>query len=374
MRVRKSDGTDLSQSLEREGRIKMTSRRSRMLVVVSLYLLSCPFLFGLHGAYAASASSQKPIVMKMAHYQPEQRVLMTGAKWWASELQKRSGGRIQIKHYFSEELARAKEIVPLVGQGGAELGTPALTYHVSEFPLMQLLIDYPWKDLKALFWFVPRLVEEVPALQAEWNKNNVKPLSYGGLPPYGVVCIKPVQKLEDLKRLRIRVWGSIVPQRFSKLGMVPVALPSSETYEAMAKGSVECTLSPTDQHRIGLWEVAKYHLKGEFIQALYAAQPIMNLKLYNSLSPDLKKIIMDLQVDHLKMLRGLIAETEAADENFLRDKGVKFSNLSEAENKRLQKEALEVWEKASAKIKAQDDVKAVKAALTRMEAEYSKVR
>jgi TRAP-type C4-dicarboxylate transport system substrate-binding protein len=354
----------------------MTSQKSDTitLVLLPILLLVVSFWGVINPALAASSQAQKPILMRMAHYQPEQRVLMTGAKWWADQVQKRTGDRIIIKHYFSEELARAKEILPLVGQGGVDLGTPALTYHVSEFPLMQLLIDYPWKDLDALFWFVPRLVEQVPALQAEWTKNNVKPLSYGGLPPYGIVSIKPVKTLDDLKGLRIRVWGSTLPKRMQNLGMVPVTIPSSETYEAMAKGSVECTLSPTDQHKVGLWEVAKYHLKGEFIPALYAAQPIMNLRLFNSLDPGLRKIIMDLQVDHLKKLKELIVETDAADEKFLRDKGVSFPSLSEAENKRIEKDAIVLWEQAATQMKAQDNVKAVKAALVRLQAEYIKTR
>jgi TRAP-type C4-dicarboxylate transport system substrate-binding protein len=354
----------------------MSSQKSDTIALVLLpFLLLVVSLWGVVSpALAASSQAQKPILMRMAHYQPEQRVLMTGIKWWADQVQKRTGDRILIKHYFSEELARTKEILQLVGQGGVELGTPALTFHVSEFPLMQLLIDYPWPNLDALFWFTPRLVEQVPALQAEWQKNNVKPLSYGGLPPYGVVCIKPVKRLDDLKGLKIRVWGSVVPRNMSKLGMVPVTFPSSELYEGMSKGSVDCTLSPTDQHKVGLWEVAKYHLKGDFTPALYAAQPIMNLKLFNSLDPELRKIIMDLQVDHLKKLKELIVETDASDEKFLRDKGVNFSSLSEAENKRVEKDALEGWEQATAKMKAQDDVKAIKAALVRLKAEYIKTR
>ena len=354
----------------------MSSQKSdaRALVLLPFLLLVLGLLGVISPALAASSQAQKPIVMRMAHYQPEQRVLMQGAKWWADEVQKRTGGRIVIKHYFSEELARAKEIFPLLGQGAIELGTPVVAYHPSEFPLMQLLVDYPWKDLDALFWLAPRLIEQVPALQAEWKKNNVKPLSYGGLPPYGVVWIKPVKSLNDLRGLRIRVWSSILPKRMAKLGMVPLTLPSSEVYEAMAKGSVECSLSPNDQHKVGLWEVAKYHLKGEFLQAAFAAQPVMNLKLFNSLDPELRKIIMDLQVDHLKKLKELIVEADAADEKFLRDKGVNFSSLSEAENKRLEKEAIEAWELSATNIKAQDDVKAIKAALVRLEAEYRKTR
>jgi TRAP-type C4-dicarboxylate transport system substrate-binding protein len=223
---------------------------------------------------------------------------------------------------------------------------------------------------------VPRLVETVPALQNEWKKNNVVPLSYGGLPPYGMVTIKPVKSLAGLKGLKVRVWGKTIPMRMVKLGMIPVTMASSETYEAMAKGTVGASLSPSDQHRsLGLWDVAKYHLQGDFIPALYAAQPIMNLKLFNSLEPSFRKILMDLQSDHLKKLKEMVVEADTADIKFLKDHGVNFPSLSETENKRLEQEALTAWEKMADELNAnKDDVKAIKAAAERLKAEYVKTR
>jgi len=354
----------------------MISRKATAVSLASFFLVIGFFLFSAAFLCTASAAAQKPIEMRMAHYQPEQRVLMVGAKWWADEVQKRTNGRIMIKHYFSEQLARAKEIVPLVGRGGIELGTPALTYHVSEFPLMQLLIDYPWADLRTLFWIVPRLVDTVPALQNEWKKNNILPLSFGGLPPYGIATTKNVKNLGDLTGLKIRVWGKTLPMRMIKIGMIPVTMPSSETYEAMAKGTAECSMSPLDQHRtLGLWEIAKYHLEGDFIPALYAAQPIMNQKLFNSLEPDLRKILMDLRGDHLKKLEELVVATDAADKKFLKEHGVNFPALSKAENKRLEEDAIEAWNKMADELKVnKEDVKAIKAAIERLKADYAKTR
>lgn len=342
--------------------------------VSALALLAVTLGSAIDTLSAASSPEQKPIIWRMAHYQPEQRVLSQGLKWWSSELEKRTNGKIQIKHHFNEELARAKEILPMVAAGGVEIGTAPISYHPAEFPLMQLMDGYPYRDLDELFWLAPRVVEQVPALQAEWKKNNVVPISYASLAPYGMISIKPVKKLDDLKGLRVRVFGSIVPVKMAKLGMVPLTLPSSEIYEAMAKGSVECSYSTLDQHRIGLFEVAKTHLKGDFHPALYAAQPVMNLKLFNSLAPELRKIIMDLQVDHLKTIKKMILDGDEADEQFLKSKGVNFYYLSEAENKRIQQISIETWEEAAKKIKDQDAFKSMKSALVRLKAEYGKIK
>jgi TRAP-type C4-dicarboxylate transport system substrate-binding protein len=156
--------------------------------------------------------------------------------------------------------------------------------------------------------------------------------------------------------------------------MVPLALPSSEIYEAMAKGAAECSYSTLDQHRLGLWEIAKTHLRGDFQPTIYAAQPVMNLKLFNSLAPDLRKIIMDLQIDHLKVLKKILLDGEADDEKFLRSKGVNFYYLTEAENKRLVQIADEAWEQIASKVKDQAGVKSLKENLVRLRAEYNKTK
>jgi TRAP-type transport system periplasmic protein len=354
----------------------MTSQKSDAIALVLFSILLLAMLLGgaVSPALAASSEAQKPMVWRMAHYQPEQRVLMQAIKWWSDELEKRTSGRIKIRHFFGEELARAKEILPMVAAGGVELGTPTLTYHPSEFPLMQMINDYPYAELGELFYLAPGAVDQVPALQAEWKKNNVMPLSHGGLAPYGIVSTKPVKKLDDLKGLRIRVFGPNVPLRMARIGMVPLTLPSSEIYEAMAKGSVECSFSTLDQHRIGLFEVAKTHLKGDFCPSIYAAQPVMNLKLFNSFAPDLRKIIMDLQVDHLKTVKRMVEEGDVADEKFLKSKGVNFYSLSEAENKKIQQISSETWDLIGSKLKDQDGFKSMKAALVRLKAEYDKTK
>jgi TRAP-type C4-dicarboxylate transport system substrate-binding protein len=316
--------------------------------------------------------------MRMAHFQPEQRVLMVAAKWWADQVTARTGGRIVIKHYFSEKLATATEILPLVGRGGIELGTPTITYHISEFPLNNFLGDYPWPIMdEFVLW--PRLIAEIPALAAEWKKNNVVPLSYGAVPPYGIVLRKPIKTVDELKNFKIRVWGTNVPMKMIKLGMVPVSLSSAETYEGIEKGTVDASLAPMDQHRsLGLWQVAKYHLKCDILPVGgFAAAPVMNLDAFNRLDPELRKILTDLQVDHLNKVTQLVKEADAADETFLKNHGVNVLSLPEAENRRFQKVSMEVWEQEAADLSARGlgaEVSAIKAGVEKVRAKYLKTR
>jgi len=352
--------------------------KAASLIVSSFLLAILPLAFCAGAAVAASAPQDKPIEMRMAHFQPEQRVLMVAIKWWADQVKERTNGRILIKHFFSEKLATATEILPLVSRGGIELGTPTITYHISEFPLNNFLGDYPWPKMdEFVLW--PRLIEEVPALAAEWKRNNVVPLSYGVVPPYGMILRKPVRNLDELKNFKVRVWGTNVPKKVSKLGMVPVSMSSAETYEGIDKGTVDSSLAPMDQHRaLGLWQVAKYHLKCDVLPVGgFAAAPVMNLDLFNRLDPELRKILLDLQVDHLQKVKQLVGEADAADEKFLKDKGVNILSLSEADNKRFQQVAMEVWEQQAADLSGRGlgaEVNAIKAGIEKLRAEYLKTR
>jgi TRAP-type C4-dicarboxylate transport system substrate-binding protein len=269
--------------------------------------------------------------------------------------------------------------MPLVKQGGIELGTVGAGYHPSEFPLVSSLSEYPWLTFDQAAWVITRLYDEVPALDAEWKKNNIMQLCHGILGPYGMVSRKPLKSLDELKNLKVRAFGKYVPRRMAKLGMVPLETPSTEIYEALSKGGIDCTLSNLDQHRsLGLWEIAKYHLKGDFFPVVWnSASPIMNLTLFNSLEPDIRKILLDLKAEYIKKNIQLIEETDAADEKFLKDKGVIFSSISEAENKRVRQGTLEVFESMLAEMKAQKkelapSIDALQAALTRLNTEYLK--
>ena len=107
----------------------------------------------------------------------------------------------------------------------------------------------------------------------------------------------------------------------------------------------------------------------------FAAAPVMNLDVFNRLDPELRKILLDLQADHLQKVKQLVGEADAADEKFLKDKGVNILTLSEADNKRFQQIAMEVWEQQATDLSARGlgaEVNAIKAGIEKVRAEYLK--
>ena len=70
---------------------------------------------------------------------------------------------------------------------------------------------------------------------------------------------KPVNKLEDLKGMKIRCTGTS-SKIVTHLGATPVAMPQTEAYDALQKGVVDGVMSPIETAKGWKFaEVVKYH-------------------------------------------------------------------------------------------------------------------
>ena len=56
-------------------------------------------------------------------------------KWWAAALEKRSGGDIKIKFFWSQSLVKGKATMKAVGSGLSETGTILGVYTPAEVPI-----------------------------------------------------------------------------------------------------------------------------------------------------------------------------------------------------------------------------------------------
>jgi TRAP-type C4-dicarboxylate transport system substrate-binding protein len=104
---------------------------------------------------------------------------------------------------------------------------------------------------------------------------------------------KPVRTLDDLKGMRLRTPSRAQSAQLTALGAVPVDMPVTQIYGALERGVIEGTMIPLSAMiDFKLIEVVKYMT----VDAPLGRSPFlvaMQRKRYESLSPDLKKIIDD---------------------------------------------------------------------------------
>ena len=104
---------------------------------------------------------------------------------------------------------------------------------------------------------------------------------------------KQVRVLEDLAGLKIRAATPMLTTMVKTLGAIPVSIPAPDTYTALERGTVDGTIFPWEAiSSFKIAEVLKHHVaSGLYVAPLFT---LMNQKKYDSLPPDLRKVIDDL--------------------------------------------------------------------------------
>jgi TRAP-type C4-dicarboxylate transport system substrate-binding protein len=106
---------------------------------------------------------------------------------------------------------------------------------------------------------------------------------------------KPVKAVADMKGLKMRAPTRLITNGMKALGATPVGMPLPQFPEALSKGVVDGGVIPWEVvPAVKVQELTKYH--SEFdpkLPALYTTTFIlaMNKAKYDSLPPDLKKVI-----------------------------------------------------------------------------------
>jgi TRAP-type C4-dicarboxylate transport system substrate-binding protein len=133
------------------------------------------------------------------------------------------------------------------------------------------IYDETMKKYNLKFWFV-----------TQWDAAN------------GIWSKKDVTKLDDLNGMKIRVGGYLPTQGIKALGASPVTIAGSELAPAMMAGTIDSVLTSLGYgYSIGLAKVSKTFTLTP-LSPTWSAVTVMNLKTFNSLPPDLQKVVLEV--------------------------------------------------------------------------------
>jgi TRAP-type C4-dicarboxylate transport system substrate-binding protein len=150
---------------------------------------------------------------------------------------------------------------------------------------------------------------------------------------------KPVNKLEDLKGMKIRTFGSNA-QLMTLLGGVPVAMPMQEAYDSISRGVADGLMGgyePLIGWKIG--EVIKYSTEtyGVGYSATFVVS--MNKDKWNSIAPEQQKIIEQINQEWIEKHGKLWDQWDKEGKDFTLKRGNKIITLSVQENARWRAKA-----------------------------------
>jgi len=249
-------------------------------VTVSMVLAKGPVAYG----------SGKKITLRFSSHTPTTHMFHTEIIVpWAKEIEKRSKGQIKVKLFPGGMLHKSKEFIEAIKADITDITYCWPFYRPDLFHLSHVF------DLPGAYpngYVGGRIAEELynEYFRPEWEANGLSLAWYGTLAAYDLCTTKPVNKLEDLKGMKLRSAGGQMSEVITALGAVPVAMAPPETYASMQMGVVEgCIMSPTSMTSYKLNQVGKYITR---IGIMGLAVPIgFNPRTWKKLPEEAKKTI-----------------------------------------------------------------------------------
>jgi TRAP-type C4-dicarboxylate transport system substrate-binding protein len=290
-----------------------------------------PVFLGLIFSASGVSAQAKPMELSYSIFFPATHKHTVLAGEWVNEIYKRTSGRVKITLFPGGTLTPAPTCYDGVVKGISDIGMSVLAYTKGKFPLTEV-IDLPlgYTDGMAATHLINRYFAKFKPKEFD----EVKILYLHAHGPGILHTKKAVNKLEELKGLRVRCTGTVT-EIVKALGGVPVSMPMGETYDALNRGMVEGSMAPMESMEGWKWgEVVKFtteSLGSAYSTAFFVA---MNKEKWNALPADVQKTIETINAEWAEKTGKLWDEVDKSGKAFSLKLGNKIIPLSPQENQR----------------------------------------
>jgi TRAP-type C4-dicarboxylate transport system substrate-binding protein len=286
---------------------------------------------------------------------------------WAKEIEELSKGQIKIQIFTGGSLTPAPQIYDGVVKGISDFGLSVFAYSPGRFPVVSA-VDNPFGYPNA---FVATRV--INGLNEKFKPKELSDVHVCYLYAHGPGVLhtvnKPVNKLEDIKGLKIRATGT--SQLIVRaLGAAPVSMSQGETYDALKKNIVDGTLVPVEALEGEVLKYTTLNYSSSYSQGFFVA---MNIKKWESLPPDLQKIITDVSKKYEDITAKAWGDSDESGRQFCLKLGHEFIKLSDQESAKFKEAVKPVFDEYIKQAKEKGvDGEAVFKATQEMVEKYSK--
>ncbi len=278
-----------------------------------------------------AAAQDKVIKLNYSNFFPAPHKNSILAEQWCKEIEKRTNGKVKITYFPGGTLTPAAQTYENVVKGIADIGFSVFGYARGRFPMISLL-DGPLGYKNGVQ--ATKLINEYCKKFKPKELDDVHVLYLHAHGPGILHTKKPVNKLEDLKGMKIRAQGTVVPI-VQALGGAPVGTSMPETYDALRTGVVDGAMAPQEALEGWKWgEIVKYTTQN-FGSAYTATMfVVMNKNKWNSMPPDVQKVFTDVSTEWIEKQGKLWDEIDESGYKWSAAKGHKVIKLSKEEDAR----------------------------------------
>lgn len=302
----------------------------RMTAAATFSLLACFIL------NPGSADAQTPIVLNAVGIAPMNDPTIQPTAGWMKDVTAATNGRVVVKWKGGPEVIAAADQFDAVVNGAVEVAFNVAGYYDNRAPELRAfnLSQYlPWEERQNGFYdFMVQRHEKLGVRYVgRWLNNN----------PFYIFLKKPVQKLSDLKGMKLRGAGTLYVPFMRALDTTPVNIPIPEIYTSLERGVVDGFAHPALGFRGHGWhKIAKYIIDHPVWSP--NATILINQKTWNGIPKDLQDIIVKTTAawerkDHAGL--GALREKEWKE---IQSEGVTLLKLPPADAKRYEQLSIDV--------------------------------
>jgi len=257
--------------------------------------------------------------------------LGTGAEYFANQVNRLSGGRLNIELYGAGEIVPWNEVMNAVSDGTIEMGHGSPYYWHSKAPANNFLGNFPFGFTAQEFnaWYFYGGGAEVcdQVYRDEFGCKFVL-CGHTGAQFAGWSNTK-IESADDFEGLKMRLSG-LSAEVARRAGATVVNVGGGEVAQALASGTVDWVQwnNPYGESGTGLWRHAKYYHYPSWGDPSASIDCPINLKAWEELPDDLKGVVEQCaHATTLNMLSEFVGRSGPILEKLVREEGVELAPL-----------------------------------------------
>lgn len=307
----------------------------KFLAVLMVLVVATTMVFA-QAAAEQAAAQQEPMELRYADNQPYDYPTTEAARYFAELVKEKTNGMLNITVYHGAQLGDEKSVIEQMQFGAIDFARVSVSplaefeksLNVLQMPYLYKNADQMWKVLDGKIGkdFLAS-IEKAGLVGLTW-------LDGGSRNFYN--SVRPVEKLEDLKGLKIRVQeNKLMMDMVAAVGAVATPMAYGEVYSALQTGVIDGAENNWPSYEsTSHWEVAPYFVLDEHTRV---PEPVMCSKMtWDKFTPEQQEIIRECAYQGSLKERELWAAREAASEAKVREGGAHITELLPGEKEKFQ--------------------------------------
>lgn len=302
------------------------------------------------GEEAEAPMLDRKLEPKFASEEIEGDFMTVWAEHYADHMREVTDGMYDVTVYPYGTLGDTRDINELAQLGVVEYVFTDFAWISAFVPEAQVLaLHYLWPDertVETMDWVV-RNGDFMRVLEEAFRRNGLVPLSLMFEGWQTITSNRPIQTVDDMRGLKVRVMGSaLLVEDYLAYGAAPTPMNYGEIYGGLQTNLIDGQVNPIFAIRsMNFYEVQDYLT--DIYAEPFTGIPTVNMQFFDSLPPELQQEMRDWWIDAIIPAGEWITEKHEEDLAFMMEQrpNIVYHEITGPEQEAFIEAALPVYDK-----------------------------